>query len=144
MRCSRPPFVSTLIAALFMMVALPFSLAMPGSSEESEATEEGENTLSKAESSSQVTAEPEAAEGSDYGAEKESGARPYVFGWMDYPDGPLKVRGGTSRGAPVELLKVATEDWERLQDPSLSPLFCRGADNKHLSTGCGGSIGDPL
>ena len=43
---------------------------------------------------------------------------PYVFGWP-FLEEPLAPRGGTTRGAPVELDEQPSEAWQRLRAPQL-------------------------
>lgn len=57
--------------------------------------------------------------GSTYRAEAPT-ERPYVFGWPDYAAPRVKLRGGTSTGAPVTLRTAASAAWEALQQPGLS------------------------
>jgi hypothetical protein len=59
------------------------------------------------------------ASADDYGETQATGSD-YVFGWLDYPEQTVKLRGGTSRGAPVTLATEPSEAWKALQAPDLS------------------------
>ena len=44
----------------------------------------------------------------------------YLFGWIDYDEAEVKLRGGTTTGVPVRLDLNPSEAWERLGDEELS------------------------
>ena len=82
------------------------SLAIASPSEDSkEATqvEDSEKTAQTAESSD------------DYSGESEAQKRPYVFGWLDYPEPTVTLRGGTTTGTPVTVDENVGESWTALQ-----------------------------
>ena len=56
-----------------------------------------------------------------YAEETESGERPYVFGWLDYPHPSLALRGGTTTGTPVTLATEPSAAWTALRADDLSP-----------------------
>ena len=63
------------------------------------------------------------AESADsYGEESKSNGPPYVFGWYDYPEPTLKLRGGTTTGTPVTVASEASEEWKALRADNLSDL----------------------
>ena len=64
---------------------------------------------------------PEPAKQDDYSATTSANARPYVFGWMDYAEPSVKLRGGTTKGIPVTLATEPSEAWVALQADGLDP-----------------------
>jgi hypothetical protein len=89
------------------------SLAIASPSEDSkEATqvEDSEKTAQTAESSD------------DYSGESEAQKRPYVFGWLDYPEPTVTLRGGTTTGTPVTVDENVGESWTALQAEELTDL----------------------
>jgi hypothetical protein len=49
-----------------------------------------------------------------------SASQRYTFSWPFEPQDGLAPRGGTTRGAPVELLEAPSADWHALQAPGLT------------------------
>ena len=76
-----------------------------------------ENTKTQTEVSEQKKSEKK----SDYAPEKDAKGETYVFGWMDYPEPSLKLRGGTTKGIPVTLSTEPSQAWKDLQAEGLSP-----------------------
>jgi len=60
-------------------------------------------------------AKPKAA----YSAESEAKSRPYVFGWMDYTEPNVKLRGGQTTGVPVKLAEDPSDHWNTLQEDGI-------------------------
>ena len=55
----------------------------------------------------------------EYAAESESKGKPYVFGWMEYSQPSVKLRGGTTQGTPVTLATEPSDRWTSLQEKDL-------------------------
>ncbi len=53
-------------------------------------------------------------------ATTESARRQYTFSWQFLDQGSMAPRGGSSRGAPVDLVTAPTADWRRLREPGMS------------------------
>ena len=56
---------------------------------------------------------------SDYAAASESKGKPYVFGWMNYAQPAVKLRGGSTTGTPVTLSTEPSKEWLALQDRNI-------------------------
>ena len=56
---------------------------------------------------------------SAYAAESPANTTPYVFGWMDYSEPKVTLRGGRTKGIPVTLVEDASERWSDLQEEGL-------------------------
>lgn len=59
-----------------------------------------------------------------HAAEDEKNTRQYTFAWQFVEDGKMAPRGGTTRGAEVELVKGPTKEWKALREDNIS-LFER-------------------
>ena len=46
-----------------------------------------------------------------YAAESPANTTPYVFGWMDYSEPKVTLRGGRTKGIPVTLAEDASDRW---------------------------------
>jgi len=64
----------------------------------------------------------EASKKESYGGPKKANAKPYVFGWVDYAEPSLKLRGGTTTGPAVELAKEKSAEWLAVRGEGLSEL----------------------
>ena len=65
------------------------------------------------------TSSEDAKPKSEYSAETDAKGKPYVFGWMDYAEPTVKLRGGRTKGVPVTLDVEASERWNALQEDGL-------------------------
>ncbi|MEO0601107.1 MAG: DUF6607 family protein [Myxococcota bacterium] len=61
-----------------------------------------------------------ADESSDEYAAPKAQATPYVFAWPGH-EGPVSLRGGTTRGPEITLLDTPSEAWVALRAPDLEP-----------------------
>lgn len=85
-----------------------------GDSSEAAAVSSKENEASDPAASTETS--------SAYAKTTEPQGAPYVFSWMDYPEGPLKLRGGRTKGIPVALATEPSILWDKLRSAELSPL----------------------
>ncbi len=58
----------------------------------------------------------------DYAEEAAKTSKPYVFGWMDYSQSEVKLRGGSTTGIPVSLATEASTQWTSLKEDGLTAL----------------------
>ena len=89
------------------------------------ASEDSPKPSSETESSPTSEAPPTAAKANSadpYAKTTELEASPYVFAWLNYPAGPLKLRGGTTKGKPVALDTEASSQWARLRTEELTAV----------------------
>jgi hypothetical protein len=59
---------------------------------------------------------------SAYSAPTKHTGSPYVFGWMNYQEPTVKLRGGTTTGTPVTLSSTPSDRWNALQAGELDPI----------------------
>jgi hypothetical protein len=59
---------------------------------------------------------------SDYAAPAKAEPQPYVFGWVNYPEPSVKLRGGTTKGSPVTLATEPSDAWRSLQDDEIDDV----------------------